>query len=381
MTDFEREEAAFRGAFARHTEEDDVVSFHPPRRDRRAPLLVAALVLAVVGTAVAVAGSRGHEPDAPPADGATLKDAQWIGIRNIEVKAPVGWEPKYEPGRPDCIQKSTDDPAVPGFVKQGYVVIGDPGFMVTLQGCLRPKGTDDPDPGFGELPFPLWRPYVKVVNIGGDPDGTWEFRGWRLTRKTFGDVQVSVLSAPGDDGLGAAVLASVRRVTVNHLGCAVDSPVLDRPALDGSPLPRAGAVSGVVICEYRRYPQGPGLGGSRTLSADAAKALVRAVHDAPDGFGPDRPSNCLHSPPDRALALRFLGLDGKAVSEAYAYFDSCVGNGIVTPSGTHRLTRGDCAPLFADAPIALPSAQESVSNACYDRDGSDDFLTSPARSR
>jgi hypothetical protein len=376
MTDFDREEAAFRTALAEHAEDVEPTPFRTRHVHWRAPLLIAVTVLAVVGAANGIAGTKGHKTDQPPMAGAGLDNAQWIGIRNIEVQAPGGWKPVYEPGRPDCIRVANDAPVDPALASQGQLVIGDPGMAVTAQACFRKPTSEDPDRRFGQLPFPLWHPYVKLERARPDMaeqqpmyrDGTVEFHGWRLTRKTFDGVQVSVLSAPGDDGLGAAVLATVRRVEVNALGCPTEASVLNRAVdLDGTPLPTADAISAVTVCDYVQYFQdGSGLRGSRRITGQAAKDLVTAIHDAPEGVGPQTPDTCLdENPARRALLLRFLGPDGAAITEARVYFDSCVGNTILEPGGQHQLTAADCKPLFTDPPIGMFGAEGAVFKVCY----------------
>lgn len=388
MSELDREEAAFRQTFARHAEDVEPVTLREPRqpgRHWRAPLMVAAVVLLLVGVGVSIAGSRTDNADPAPAGDAELANARWIGIRNIEVKAPVGWPALYEPTRPDCMSGRTNDPAEPGFAKRGYVVIGVPDRIINAIGCFRKRGPDDPDEAFGELPFPLWRPYVKVVPALPDvansdteySDGSWEFRGWRLTRRTYGDVQVSVLSVPGDDNLGPAVLDSARRVTVNDLGCPATSPVLDHPDLDSRLLPSPAEVTEVVICDYSRdrSEQGPGLlAGSRSLVAEAARDLTRAIQEASPSGSTGR-GTCRHRT-ERGLVLQFNSRGGTAPASAYVYVDSCSENGIVAPGlGTRRLTRDDCAPLFDAPPIGLfLYSTITVGDACSTQAEDDQYV-------
>lgn len=354
----------------------DTASFRRPARRRRAFLLVAAVALLLVGTAVGIARTPGEKPggmassgqhtdaqtgplSTPPSGSTRLQHAQWIGLLDIEVKAPAGWAPLYEPTHPECINVSHHRVGRAAAAR-GYLVIGVPYRIIESIYCIRKHRAGDPDASFGQLPFPLWRPYVKVVPASPalaessveNRDTTREYRGWRLTRKTYGDVQVSVLSAPGDDGLGAAVLGSARRVATNHLGCAVDSSVLDDPDVDAAPLPSPADVAGVVICDYVRGRRGRVLTGSRVLTVSAARRLVTAIQEAPPVPRP-RPEPCLRAT-DRALTLLFLEAGRRPAASAYVSLDSCAENGIVVPGrGTLQLTRGDCAPLFSEPPIGL----------------------------
>jgi hypothetical protein len=52
------------------------------------------------------------------------------------------------------------------------------------------------------------------------------------------------------------------------------------------------------------------------------------------------------------------------ISDAYVYFDSCVGNGFDTGSGTYSLTRDNCPPLFRDPPIGYWGGDAVVAETC-----------------
>lgn len=392
MTDFEREEEAFRSAFQRRAGEAPVEVPVPGRRRRVLPqLLVAAVVLAVIGGAYAVLRENDPGPTpVPPTVSQSYwenRDWRWIGVRDVEVKAPADWAPEYEVGRPDCIRLGTDDVVTPGMVPVSltdpYVVIGNPGFATTSQGCFQINGPDDPPPAFGELPFPLWQPYVKIQASWRGPakarpenqDAELEFRGWRLTRTTTAGVQVTVLSEPGDEELAAEVLRSLRRVEVNDVGCPARSTMLAngiRVDLDAAPLPAPDEVAAVAICDYVSDGDQGWLRGSRRMTHEAAQDLVRDIRDAPRGSGPDSPGSCLTRPgAERALALAVFTdatRGARPVSSAYLFFDSCVGSGILEPSGTHEITRAVCAPLFAEPPIPYTGGHQPLADRCHSRD-------------
>ncbi len=164
-------------------------------------------------------------------------------------------------------------------------------------------------------------PYVEFdeprpdLTVGGQNperrDADASYRGWHLTRTTTHGIQLTVLSAPGDGVLAHEVLGSLRTVRTTRLGCPTGSTVLDRapepPA--GGPLPAPSDIAAVTICDYLRGVQSAGLSGSRRIEGSGARALVRAVDDAPAGSGPNSPQTTCSQPPllDRALVLRFYG--------------------------------------------------------------------------
>lgn len=389
MNDHDREEAAFRNAFrtqAPQAPTGDVVL--RPRRRWLPAVVVAAAVLAVVaGTTVLLEDDAGKSPTAA-ADSPTGQEREWrwVGIQDVEVRVPAGWDAALEVTRADCLEAGTDDPPdlslMPADLRRPYVVIGSVFQVSTLQGCGRRTTDHDPDPAFGEVPFPLWQPYVKVETAWKSPEDTDEvpptsqdtvktFRGWKLTRATEDGVQISVLSAPGDDDLAAQVLASRRTVTTTVDGCTptVTTPSDKRTAPDGAPWPAADSIGAVAICDYLSEGKTGGLNGSRLLTGEAARELITAIQDAPRGTGPDHPENCLPEySHGRWLVLRpFASQDDLtgSLGDAQVFFDGCAGNGIVGPAGVRELTRGNCQPLFARPPVSLMSGDGAVFNRCF----------------
>jgi hypothetical protein len=246
-------------------------------------------------------------------------------------------------------------------------------------GCFREREPGDPDPAFGQLPFELWQPFVGLRTAHPDlaadaperRDGTWPYRGWTLTRYTVDDVQVTVLADPGTSSLGREVEASTRQVgATTWVGCDVGSPAqsVEFAAPEGPPVPDPDEVAAVAICEYSRVEGAAGLEASRRLTGKPAQDLTRGILDAPEGGGPDNPHQCADDMyGERAIALRFFGADDEtenAIGEAFVYFDWCFGNGVVDASGMRRLTRENCAPLFATPPIALWSGHARTFQLC-----------------
>lgn len=383
MTDFDREERAFRSALDTHSGDvpDDRVQFTPRSRTRWVLPLAAAVTVAALALPLA-AFVRDHAspgPATPETSGPVDNSWRWIAFRDVEAQAPAAWDYDYEPVRPDCIRIGVD--ASEGDIWRAdvpdrpYVTVGVPNRMVPAIGCVRRPQPGDPDPAFGALPFALWQPYVKLDEARPDladsdrQNGRWQYEGWQLTRTTLGRVQITVLASPDDPDLAETVMASARQVETTTLGCPTTSPVdaqqFTKPT--GAPVPAAVDVAAVAICEYSRRPGHDGLEGSRRINGDAARQLVEAIHDAPAGSGPDRPQNCVHDMyGDQAIALRFFGLDEttQPLAEAYVYYDWCFGNGIVDSDGSRQLTFANCHPLFARPPITLWSSSAGIAETC-----------------
>lgn len=345
------------------------------RRRSRTGLAAGLAVLAlVVGTGVAVTALTDDRKDAAPVE-EVHDDWRWVAFRDVEVKVPPTWWHDYETLLPGCVQRPLrrGDPWASDVPRAPYVTVGTPSRPVPMIGCLgRPK-PGDPDPAFGALPFELWQPFVKLDLARPDLDrperdeGTWEHRGWHLTRRTTHGVQITVLAQDPDVAKG--VFDSLRTVETTALGCPTNAPLIRGrfPVPVAAPVPRAEDVEAVAICQYARadaFTEG-GLEASRRLAGDDARRLTTAIHAAPRVGGPDTPDNCVKDMVgDRALLLRFFGDEGDALGEAYVYYDWCFGNGIVDSTGSRRLTRESCSPLFAEPPISLWSGQQPVVKAC-----------------
>lgn len=251
MSDFEREERAFRAALARaadgfeprelaipgaaevsgpvdvsdETEQSEQTEEKAPVR-RRAPwiLAAAAAVLAVVGLGGVVAnlqiGGSGDEGMAA-SDAAGAEDRSAGGPEALSENEGAAPEGTYES------QSRTDLPAPADGNR--WAVRYDIAFQVpeewadatppALPECIAKPGdqwdtvprtpyvanitnqpvpaiacneTDDRDfpPQFGKVPFALWQPYVLIEKPGKGAilqTGSWEHEGWLLTRVRVGD--------------------------------------------------------------------------------------------------------------------------------------------------------------------------------------------------
>lgn len=347
------------------------------RRRRIAMVATAAAVMTALVVPFALVDRGGEHVDSPTT-GPEAPAWRWVSYRDVEVKAPAAWNFDYEAVRPDCIDRRAphDDQWAKDVPRAPYVMVGVPSRVIPSIGCFARPEPGDPDPAFGDLPFALWQPFVKLDEARPDldypdrVDGQWQYRDWRLTRTTVDRVQITVLASPDDPSVGGRVLDSVRRVEITSLGCEPGSPVQAQRFAEpsGAPVPPAAEVSSVAVCEYSRMQGHAGLEGSRRISGEAARELVEAINTAPSGGGPDDPENCVDDMyGDRAIALRFFATSestGAPLAEAYVYYDWCFGNGIVDAHGKRHLTRADCAPLFAAPPISFWSGQGQVVAVC-----------------
>lgn len=380
--DFEREERAFRTALAARAEDCEPVDLAVPaprvrRGGWRRPwhqLGVAAAALALIGGVVAIVlADRPDDvytrPDAQPGPAIqTLPDPadgmRWVSRYDVTVQVPASWTDAKPPLRPDCISKpggSWDDAPRHPYVAVDTYMRGVPSI-----GCMGKRSF----PGmFGQLPFSLWEPYLSFDPASGSgapptkrPDGRWVYRGWTLTRWRVSGVQISLLTAPGQDALASRIRASATTFDADQNGCPAVAPM---PAKSFA-RPRhveTGAVGSVSECAYgltrRRL-----LIGSRTITGGAARSLLQAIDAAPAGGGPDDPADCLyHDPGETAIVLRAHG--DRGTQDLYVYFDECDGHGIDDGRVKHALTRADCRPLFKDAVITFWGGQGEVADRCW----------------
>lgn len=384
MTDLEREERAFRKAFADHageatsgrTGETLTLVSRPPRRW----WLLSVAAALVVGVAVLPflmhQREKGAGQPTGPSTGATAPagDWRWVAFRDIEVRVPADWAYANPPLRPDCITRGdASDPWARDVPRAPYVSVGIANTVVPAVGCSPVRKAGDPPKAFGDLPFKLWQPHVQLTAFHSEWQrltqvvGRWSYHGWKLSRDVLHGVVVSVLAPPGQSNLVTQVVDSARTVTRTTLGCDPASPAqrvgFARP--DSGDLPAPEEVTAVTLCEYARTAGYQGLEGTRQLTGSSARRLVEAIRRAPATPGPNRPDVCTESMSGfRALALVFQGAEGKRLAEAYVYFDWCFGNGIFTKDGVHRLTRADCQPLFAEPPITYYTGDAATARLC-----------------
>ena len=290
MSDFEREERAFRAALARaadgfeprelaipgaseeagpadlsdQTEKDEEKA--PARRKAPWILAAAAAVLAVVGLGGVVAnlqpsGSGGESTAASDASGAEDRSGnapkalgadeaapegtyiergrtdlpapadgnRWAVRYDIAFQVPEEWADATAPALPECIAKPGDQwDTVP---RTPYVanITNQP---VPRIACNETEDRDFP-PQFGKVPFALWQPYVLIERPGKGASlqtGSWEHEGWLLTRvrvQVGDDAYATILTGPGDERVNQEIKGSLRTVAKDPYGCETASPLAE----------------------------------------------------------------------------------------------------------------------------------------------------------
>ncbi|HEY9352878.1 MAG TPA: hypothetical protein VIP28_06500 [Nocardioides sp.] len=290
MSDFEREERAFRAALARaadgfeprelaipgasdasgpadvsdetdHAEQTEEKA--PVRRRTTWILAAAAAVLAVVGLGGVVANlptaGSGDESTAA-SDSAAAEDRgapkpltdqdaaapegtydrggrddlpapadgnRWAVRYDIAFQVPEEWADATAPALPECIAKPGDQwDTVP---RTPYVanITNQP---VPSIACNETEDRDFP-PQFGKVPFALWQPYVLIEKPGKGASlqtGSWEHEGWLLTRVQVGDdAYATILTGPGDERVNQEIKGSLRTVAKDPHGCETASPLAE----------------------------------------------------------------------------------------------------------------------------------------------------------
>lgn len=313
------------------------------------------------GPRAAGKGSLGRDvtPKAEPPD----PTMQWVSRYDVEVQVPSSWVYAAPSAHPDCIQRPGDrwDDAP----RKPYVAEDVTGRAVDQIRC-PPRSTAPAE--FGELPFELWQPSLSFTRGGPSADlagdGTWTYRGWTLTRWTVSDVQLTLLTGPGNDHLAARVRDSARTFTVDANGCPATSPVQGEALATPPAVTSASRLTprSISVCQYRRGTDGAGLIGSRRVTGSAMGALLRGIAQAPEGSGPDATSGC-DVGGGSAIELRY-DRGGAAPASAYVYYGLCHGDGVRDADSTDRLTPGDCTPLFAEPPITTWDLPASLDGIC-----------------
>lgn len=427
MSDFEREERAFRAALARAADgfeprelaipgvaeasapadASETTEERAPVR-RKAPwiLAAAATVLAVVGLGGVVAnlqtgGSGGDSTvasdasgdedgagDAPKTlaeqegaapegnydDGAGRTDLpapaegnRWAVRYNIAFQVPEEWADATAPALPECIAEPGDQwDTVP---RTPYVanITNQP---VPKIACNETSDRDFP-PQFGKVPFALWQPYVLVEKPGeGSPSlqtGSWEHEGWLLTRIFIEDAYATILTGPGDDDVNNQIKGSLRTTPKDPYGCETASPLAEgdpvRPKTEPSTSPLEGD-DPESIAVCRYEPSSASLTGSREITDTDAAGLVNAIRSAPRRSGPNTPQNCAPGQPVTAYVILRIFRDGDAPKDVYVNYENCADHGFYDGITVHELTAAACRPVFAEAPVTIYSVQDDVAKVC-----------------
>ncbi|MFI5627763.1 hypothetical protein ACIA03_30180 [Nocardioides sp. NPDC051685] len=289
MSDFEREERAFRAALARAADDfeprelaiprasgasgapdvsgdaegsEQTEGKTPVRRRTTWILAAAAAVLAVVGLGGIVANlqptgsgdestaasdasgaedSAGNAPKALDADEAAPEGTyinrsrtdlpapadgnRWAVRYDIAFQVPQEWADATAPVLPECIAKPGDRWDT---VPRTPYVANITNQPVPAIACNETEDRDFPAV-FGKVPFALWQPYVLVekrdANAPEPETGSWEHEGWLLTRVQVEEAYVTILTGPGDDQVNDEIKGSLRTTPKDPYGCETASPL------------------------------------------------------------------------------------------------------------------------------------------------------------
>ncbi|NGN96015.1 hypothetical protein G5C66_25165 [Nocardioides sp. KC13] len=428
MSDFEREERAFRAALARAADgfepqelaipgaaeesgPDDVSDTSdeqvkaPVRRKAPWILAAAAAVLAVIGLGGVVAnlqptGSSGESTAA--SDDAGLKDSsgdapkplteqkeaapegtyvdpgrkdlgapaegkRWAVRYDIAFQVPEEWADATAAALPECIAEPGDQwDTVP---RTPYVanITNQP---VPAIACNETRDRDFPAE-FGKVPFALWQPYVLIEKPGeGVPapeTGSWEHEGWLLTRVQVEDAYATILTGPGDDDVNDDIKASLQTTPKDPYGCDTASPLAQGDPVRPKTKPTSSPLEGDApdsIAICEYEPSSASLTGSREITGDDASGLVEAIRDAPARSGPNSPQNCAEGQPVTSYVILRIARDGREPGEVYVNYENCTDHGFYDGITVHALTPAACRPVFAEEPVTIYSAQGDVAKVC-----------------
>lgn len=427
MSDFEREERAFRAALARAADgfeprelaipaaADEVgpadLSDESGKAEEKAPvrrkatwiLAAAAAVLAVVGLGGVVANLQptggGESTAASDASGAEDRSGEapetfskneaapegtyiergrtdlpapadgnrWAVRYDIAFQVPEEWADATAPALPECIAKPGDQwDTVP---RTPYVanITNQP---VPRIACNETEDRDFP-PQFGKVPFALWQPYVLIEKPGKGATlqtGSWEHEGWLLTRVQVGDdAYATILTGPGDEQVNQEIKGSLRTVAKDPYGCETASPLAGgdsvRPKSDPATSPLEGDAP-ESIAICRYEPSSASLTGSREITGSDAAGLIEAIRSAPARSGPNTPQNCAAGQPVTAYVILRIFRDGGEPGEVYVNYENCDDHGFYDGTTVRELTAAACRPVFAEEPVTIYSAQGDVAKVC-----------------
>jgi hypothetical protein len=372
MTD-DRAELAFREALATQAERfepETLAPLTPPTRRWWPTALAAAAVLVLVGAAaVLLPGDDGKVPVSTgtptgPADldgpGAPPEGWHWESSLDAVVAVPDSWGYAYAAGDQWCVGAEEPAPTTP------FVDLRSPVMASTAVLCPE----QDPD-NFTGVPERLLQTHLSFA-WADVPDGTRTWHGWTQITRHVGSAVVQVLADAKHLEVAQQVIDSARQVDVDANGCTARSPIQE----GGFVRPQAAfdvtsvvPVEKVVICQYLiadadqpGAAEVPGLMASRRLDDEAGRALVAAIQAAPSGGGPNQPDSCVHTwYGDTAVTIRLTS--GERTYELYAYYGSCIGNGIDDGTTLRTLTPDTCAPLFGDR-VFWGSGSGHVADLC-----------------
>lgn len=363
----DRAEQALRDALETRAAAFEPMELRPHQGRRRwwVPAIATAAVVAVVGVGSAVLGGGDDAGDAPTASRTRLDATdppdglRTVGLGAVLVDVPATWGDDYAPGSDWCADTGDGEARWP---TEPYV--GMPGNGATAAILCTESEAPHP-PGFPDAPSRLWAAHLSFeLPQDGADDGTSTYGDWTLTRRTVGDVVVSLLTDTSTADQIAPIMGSVRESEVDASGCATTSPIQShtefaRPE-PGFDVTTVDDVDSIVVCHYAIYlTDAPGLLASRVLEGESADDVLAALQAAPEGTGPDRPSQCMPGMTgDDAIALSLVR-DDEVLGQVYVFYSWCTGNGFDDGTTHRKLTREGCEPLWGDRVVisgGLPQA-------------------------
>lgn len=295
---------------------------------------ITAVVIAVVAILIPVVLLIGKGPDSPTslARGDEV-EWRWESYRGIELRVPNTWEYGVQwPGW--CADSATGTTEKPG-----PGAVGRPGVSALVK-CSS-----------AYPPLEQRAPWV-MLGAAAAPGTTEIDGGWVAETRKIGSIVVIVFS--GDADLRSAILDSARKVTGNDsYGCTPHHAATVgrefRPQTQHGSLPVADEVTSISVCRYARSDTSRvknAILSAGRLSGQAAKEMLEAIHQAPQGFGPDNPRDCLPEVAygDEVLVLR-IHSRGR-VSEVVVRYHGCEGHGIYDATMTRKLTKKVVKPLL-----------------------------------
>lgn len=295
-------------------------------------------VVAVVGLLAGLVSGGCGKPSAPPAEGGD--SSATAGTSAAPAAVPEGWQLQSSLGIEIAVpadwvvnQTSCRGPS-------GSTILRAPG---AVPACTMGGATIEPPP----VPDNL----VEVTTVQdsvGDTEPPADVVQLEPDQQAFDEQQITAglaahhvvvdaawvhLDVP-DEAVARQIIASIRRVDVDHHGCPTVAP--ERPAYEVALRPAAEPLIGadteqLAVCSYNADSRKNRLlQASTTLTGSDLRQAIDAVAAAPAGPNPDQ-ADCLFGPPAEAADVSLIPSGGQPVLSVY--FAGCSGRGV--DDGSH----------------------------------------------